>query len=121
MPIGRKMAFTEEELEQYQKIVNVYIEKRRPPARLRNQVDLSFRIEKQSVEIFEIRARFDDPLKRAEIPIAKTTWVNTQKVWHIFWQRADMKWHRYDPLPAVKTLEEFIDVVEADEYGCFYG
>jgi hypothetical protein len=67
-------------------------------------VDLTFRIEKQSVEIFEIRRRFDDPLKTIESPIAKTTWVNTQKVWRIFWQRTDLKWHRYDPLPEVKTL-----------------
>lgn len=49
------------------------------------------------------------------------TWVNTQKVWRIFWHRADMIWHRYAPLPEVKTLEEFIDAVEADEDACFYG
>jgi Flp pilus assembly CpaF family ATPase len=115
------MAFTQEELEQYRKIVNAYIEKRRPPMHLRHQADLSFRIKNQSIEIFDIRPRLDDPLKTVEIPIAKTTWVNTQKVWRIFWHRADMRWHRYAPLPQVKTLEEFIDAVEADEYACFYG
>ncbi len=115
------MAFTKEELEQYREIVNAYVEKRRPPMHLRNQVDISFSIKNQSIEIFEIRSRFDDPLKIVEIPIAKTTWVKTQKVWRIFWQRADLRWHRYDPVPEVKTLEEFIDVVEADEYACFYG
>jgi hypothetical protein len=74
-----------------------------------------------SIELLEIRSRFDDPQKMVEIPIAKTTWVKSQQLWHIFWQRADMKWHRYGPLPEVKTLEEFVEVVEADEYGCFYG
>ena len=115
------MAFTKEELEQYRKVINAYIETRRPPVHLRNQVDLSFRIQNQSIEILEIRSRFNDPRKTVETPIAKTTWVQSQQVWHIFWQRADMKWHRYDPLPEVKTLDKFIDVVEADEYGCFYG
>jgi hypothetical protein len=75
----------------------------------------------QSIEILEIRSRFNDLQKTIEIPIAKTMWVKSQEVWCVFWQRADMKWHRYDPLPEVKTLEEFIDVVEADEYACFYG
>lgn len=88
---------------------------------LRSQVDLSFRIKNQSIEIFDIRPRLDDPLKIVEIPIAKATWVNTQKVWRIFWHRADMRWHRYTPLPKVKTLEEFIDAVEDVEYACFYG
>jgi hypothetical protein len=117
----QKVAFTKEELEQYRKIVNAFIEKRRPPVHLRDQVDLSFRIKNQSIEIFEIRAAFNDPQRTVEIPVAKTTWVKTQKVWRVFWPRADMKWHRYTPQPEVKTLEEFIDAVEADEYACFFG
>jgi hypothetical protein len=32
------MAFTKEELAQYRKIVNTYVEKRRPPEHLRKQV-----------------------------------------------------------------------------------
>ncbi len=27
----------------------------------------------------------------------------------------------YDPGPKVKTIEEFLVVVEKDEFGCFYG
>lgn len=115
------MAFTKKELERYRKIVSAYVEKRRPPVHLRDQVDLSFRIDNQSIELFEIRSAFNDPQRTVEIPIAKTTWVRTQEVWRIFWQRADMKWHRYTPQPEVKSLEEFIDVVEADEYACFFG
>lgn len=115
------MAFTEEELERYQKTINAYVEKRRPPMHLRGQVDLSFRINNQSIELFEIRSVFNDSQRTVEIPIAKTTWVRTQEVWRIFWQRADMKWHGYTPRPEVGTLEEFIDVVEADEYACFFG
>jgi hypothetical protein len=32
-----------------------------------------------------------------------------------------MKWHRYEPDPEVKKIEDFLAVVERDEYGCFYG
>ena len=115
------MAFTKEELDQYQKVVRAYVEKRQPPVHLRSQVDISFRIDNQSIEIFEIRPRYNDPQSVVEIPIAKTTWVKSRKVWRVFWQRADMKWHSYPSLPEVKSLQEFIDAVEADEYACFYG
>lgn len=49
------MTISEFEIKRYEKIVGQFIEKRRPPAHVRNQVDLAFRIEGQSVIIFEIR------------------------------------------------------------------
>jgi hypothetical protein len=104
----QKMAFTKEELERYRKIVNAYMEKRWPPVYLRDQVDLSFRIKNHSIETFEIRAAFNDPQRMVEIPIAKTTWVKTQQIWRVFWQRADLKWHRYAPQPGVKSLEDLL-------------
>ena len=115
------MAFTKEEFERYRKTVNAYVERRRPPVHLRDQVDLSFRINNPSIELFEIRSAFNEPQRTVEIPIAKTTWVRTQGVWRLFGQRADMKWHRYTPQPEVRSLEEFSDVVEADDYACFLG
>ena len=44
-----------------------------------------------------------------------------QSVWKVFWKRADLKWHRYDPVSEVRTIEQFLAVVEEDEYACFYG
>ena len=115
------MAFTKEELDQYRKIVSAYVEKRRPPVHLRDKVDLASHIEDQSVFIFEIRAVYNDPQRKIESPIAKATWVRSRNVWHIYWTPSDMKWNSYDPLPEVKSLQEFINAVEADENACFYG
>ena len=56
-----------------------------------------------------------------EEAVAKATYVKSRGIWKIYWQRADLKWHRYDPGPEVKTLEEFLEVLEKDEYACFYG
>ncbi|MBN1532951.1 MAG: DUF3024 domain-containing protein, partial [Spirochaetes bacterium] len=39
----------------------------------------------------------------------------------IYWQRRDLKWHRYEPDPEVDTLEEFLDIVDADDYASFWG
>jgi hypothetical protein len=115
------MAISEFEIKRYEKIVGQYVEKHRPPEHLRDQVDLAFRIEGQSVFIFEIREVWNRPGEKMESPIAKATFVKKKKSWKIYWQRADLKWHRYDPAPEVKTIDDFLNIVEEDEYGCFWG
>lgn len=47
--------------------------------------------------------------------------LGEQSIRKVCWLRADLKWHRYAPVPEVGTLEEFLAVVEEDEYGCFWG
>ena len=115
------MGFSEFEIEKYKKIVREYVEKHRPPPHIRNEVDLSFRVKGQSVEIFEIRPMWNNPNETIEESVAKATYVKSRNIWKIFWQRADLKWHSYEPEPEVNTLEEFLKVVEEDEYCCFYG
>ena len=115
------MALSEFELKKCEKVVGEFVEKRRPPPHIRKELDLGFRIKGQSVEIFEIRPLWNDPEKRIEEAVAKTTYVKTSKEWNVYWQRADLKWHRYEPNPSVKSLEEFLDLVEKDEYACFFG
>lgn len=115
------MGLSEFEIKQWGKVVGAFVEKRRPPIPMRKELDLGFRITGQSVEIFEIRPMWQRPDEKIEEPVAKTTFVKTKKVWKVFWQRADLKWHRYDPNPEVRSLEEFLDIVDRDEFGCFFG
>lgn len=115
------MALSEFETKKCEKLVGEFVEKRRPPAHIRNELDLGFRVKDQSVEIFEIRPMWKNPEQKMEEPVAKTTYVKTQKIWKVYWQRADLKWHRYDPNPEVSSLEEFLEIVDRDEYACFFG
>jgi hypothetical protein len=46
------------------------------------------------------------PENKVEERVAKATYV---------------KWYRYDPNPEVDSLEAFLRIVDADEYGCFFG
>ena len=95
--------------------------RRRPPEHIRHLVDLAYRIEKQSVELFEIRAVWGRPGETVESPTAKATYVRTRNVWRVFWRKADLKWHRYDRMPEVTSLPAFLDLVDADRYGSFWG
>ncbi|MBW6512556.1 MAG: DUF3024 domain-containing protein [Desulfuromonadaceae bacterium] len=115
------MTISEFEIKRYEKIIDQYIEKRRPPANVRNEVDIAFRLEKQSVIIFEIRDAWKLPGEKIELPIAKATYVKKTNSWKIYWQRSDLNWHRYEPTPETKTIEEFLAVVEDDEFCCFWG
>jgi len=115
------MSFNDIETKRIEKEIKVFIEKRRPPIEIRNQVDLDFKIEKYSVIIHEIRPVWNKPDEMVNVPIAKATYTKTDSMWKIFWQRADLKWHKYDPNPEVKTFTEYLKIVDKDEYGCFWG
>lgn len=104
-----------------EKLVAQFIEKRRPPPHVRGEVDLSFRINRQSVEIFEVRPNWLDRSKLQEHSIAKTTYNKSKRNWKVFWQRADLKWHSYIPYPEVASIEDFLAIVKKDEHGCFFG
>ena len=115
------MAISEFEIKRCERELEKFLEKNRPPAHVRAQVDLGYRITGQSVEIFEVRPGFRDPSKKTEISIAKTTHVKSKKVWKVYWMRQDLKWHSYPPVPQVRHLEEFLALVKEDENACFFG
>jgi len=115
------MALSEIEKKRCEKAVSAFVEKRRPPAHIRSQLDLGYRLTGQSVEIFEIRPDWRDATQTIEEPVAKATYVRSRHVWKVYWQRADLKWHRYNPDPEVGGIDDFLRIVDADEYCCFFG
>jgi len=76
-----------------------FLHKRRPPTEIRSQVDLAYKIDNQSVIIYEIRLRWNNPDEIINEEFAKATFVNTQNYWKVFWMRSDMKWYAYQPKP----------------------
>lgn len=115
------MAFNDIELQKYKTTINEFMEKRRPPVEIRDEVDLGYTMDKQTVLIFEIRPVFMKPEKKVEIPVAKTTYDRKSDLWKIYWQRSNMKWVSYEPVPSVKSLDEFLQVVDEDAMHCFWG
>ena len=115
------MATTELELKRREKSLATFVEKRRPPVHLRTEVDLCSRVIGQSVEIFEKRADWKDKSVVVEMPIAKATFVKSKNCWRVYWMRSDLKWHVYHPKPTANSLEDFLNIVGADEYSCFFG
>lgn len=98
-----------------------FLARRRPPEHIRHQVDLDYKIENQSIILFEVRPHWQKQDEKIETPIAKATWVKTQQCWRIYWRRADLKWHSYQPAAEVQTIEELLKVIDEDAHGCFWG
>ena len=115
------MALSEFELKRVEKLASGYIDTHRPPPHNRSELDIGFRISDQSLKFFEIRPRWDNPNEILEHDFAKTTYVKKTRSWKIYWLRQDLKWHRYDPVPEVASLEEFLLVVSEDALACFRG
>lgn len=115
------MAISEFEEKRCESEMEKFMSSHRPPAHLRNEVDLSYRLVNQSIEIFEIRPHWKNTSEKIETPVAKATYVKSQKIWRVYWQRSDLKWHKYEPCPEVKLLEEFLTLVGDDSHSCFFG
>jgi hypothetical protein len=115
------MPLSEFETKMAESALRRFLAKRRPPPEIRNQVDLAYRIDGLSLELFELRRRFLRPEEVAEHPIAKATYVRKANVWNVFWMRPDLKWHRYEPTPQVASVDDFLLLVDRDPHACFFG
>jgi len=115
------MALTEKQIQEVTTAGQAFLEKRRPPEEKRKQLDLAYRIEGRSVLVYEIRENWLKPDEFIESPVAKTTFVQTQHHWKVFWMRADLKWHGYSPRPSVTSIKSFFKLVDEDKHACFFG
>lgn len=116
------MTFSEIELVRVRKALDAFMGKRRPPARIRGELDLASRISGQSVVIFEVRPAWRGrPGETRECPVAKATFVRSRRVWRVFWMRRDLKWHGDGPALEVGSIEEFCALVDEDADACFFG
>ena len=116
------MAFTENETAEILKqLEDEFWVHHRPPLHLRDKVREGQRIDDQSIELFLNRPAFSRPGEWIEEAIAKIRYFRSRDSWSIYWQRADLKWHRYEPFPEAKSLSVALAKIHEDEHACFFG
>ena len=98
-----------------------FLHKKRPPLGMKSHLDLTYKIDNQSVIIFETRPVWNNPQETLNSNVAKATYIKAKDQWDVYWMRSDLKWHRYQPTPHVKTVKEFVALVDKDEHCCFWG
>lgn len=114
------MSFNELEIQRIKKVVGGFCNEKTSPA-LKHKLRYDYIIEKQNVFIREIRPLWNNPEENTELPFAKITWVKSQKIWKLYWQRASGKWLQYEAHHKNKNLDEVIRAINDDIYGCFFG
>jgi len=113
------MAFNDLEFHAVKKEVKAFVESIRPPAHVRNELDIVFTIDDQSIEIGEKRPVWrGEPDEFSVLTSAKITYVRTQKEWKLYWMRASEKWELYQ---TADTLSDALEMVRIDAHGCFFG
>lgn len=115
------MAFSEVEIKRCERDISRFLERRRPPPEIRHELDIGYRISRQSVELLEVRSAWDDRSRKREYPIAKATFARSALQWKVYWMRLDLRWHGYQPAPKVRTLKDFLEIVDRDDLSCFFG
>ena len=115
------MAFHDLERKKIENSLNAFIERIRPAPHIRPELDFGFNISGKSVELVEIRPQWDNKSVIRRHPFAKATFVKTQGVWKIYWLRQTLKWHSYEPVPTVESIDQFLAIVKADKHACFFG
>ncbi len=98
-----------------------YIAAIRPPEEIRDKVDIAYKIDNQSIIIYEIRPVWHKPGKKVESGVAKATYVKSSGKWKLYWKRASGKWDRYDPDLEVDDIKKVIEIIMEDRHHCFWG
>lgn len=115
------MAFSIEEIGRIDHIVGDWCLHRVSPD-LKSKLDYDYEIDGQAVTIFEVR-----PLWRGKAgeftrrAFARFRYVKVSGIWQIYWMRASGKWCAYEAHCVARRLEDVLEIIEADPYGCFFG
>nr|WP_309546171.1 DUF3024 domain-containing protein [Providencia rettgeri] len=111
------MALNDIEVAQIKRCMNFFMEKRRPAPFIRDEIDLMYEIQDQSVIINEVRNVMG---RTIESSIAKITFNRTQKGWKLFAKNRNDEWEgMFNDL--IPTFSDAIKIVEDDDIGIFFG
>jgi hypothetical protein len=115
------MAFTDFESRINEAAIVAFMARRRPPEHIRPRFDLEYEQKGQAFEFVSVYPGMGGKGPKIRNPVARIKFVRTQDMWLLYWKRADMKWHQYEPAHQHTTLASALKTVDEDKYCCFWG
>ena len=115
------MAFNDLERTANHAALKWFLSLRRPPEHIREQLDVGYAIVGHTVDLLEIRPDWQDKSTTRQRAFARIKYIRTQDEWRLYWMRADLKWHLYEPSPVHGNLQDALAVINQDHYSCFFG
>jgi len=101
--------------------LQLFMNKRRPPEEIRDQLDLGYQLENNCLELYQIRSIWNKKEERVKSYLARAKYIKSRNIWKIYWKRSSGNWELYEPVEEVSELSEFLKIVDEDKYGCFWG
>ncbi|MCL2606058.1 MAG: DUF3024 domain-containing protein [Coriobacteriia bacterium] len=114
------MAFSEIELALIKNTVGKYC-KSISPAHIADQLTFTYDVDGHAVTIWENRPPWDGRGDWTHHGVARFRYNCSRNEWALYWMRADLKWHRYDPAGGIHNLRDLVQVVKEDAHCCFRG
>ncbi|OBU07098.1 DUF3024 domain-containing protein [Morganella psychrotolerans] len=113
------MAFNDIEVAQIKQCMNYFMEKYRPPKHIRDEHDLQYRIEDDSVVIFDVR-QLAWSSGTVEEMLAKITINRVSNSWSLFWSTENNEWRHYDA-KMIGSFSDAIKIIDEDATHRFFG
>ncbi|MBC8375003.1 MAG: DUF3024 domain-containing protein [FCB group bacterium] len=114
------MPFKPEELPLIESYFQRYCDKKNKPE-IFDKLHLEYEIEDQSIILMEVRQHWQDPNKQTRTEVAKIRYIRSTNIWKLYWMRQDLKWHLYEPHPEDFSYVSLLEVIDEDEFCCFFG
>ncbi|MBB4080802.1 hypothetical protein GGR28_003437 [Lewinella aquimaris] len=101
--------------------VEAWLAKKRPPIDIRPQLDYTYRLQRNTFILCEVRPypMMKDGYRTA--PFAKIHYLKRSNIYLIYWQRANGRWLNYEAGNSATTLNDALAIIDEDVHGCFYG
>jgi hypothetical protein len=114
------VAFSEIELKRIDRTVGELCRRISPPQHA-DELRFAYDVDGHAVSIFEERPPWDGKGEWTRLGVARFRYFRSRGEWVLYWMRADLKWHLYDPAPPRRDLGTLVRVVDNDEYCAFFG
>lgn len=120
MNSGAPVAFTELERRRIDKTVGELCRRLSPPQYVQ-ELRLVYDIEDDSVALWEERSPWRGEGEWSHQGIAKFRYARARQTWSLYWMRADLKWHVFEPAAPTNDLAALVAIVAENRSGAFFG
>ncbi|QMU66236.1 MAG: DUF3024 domain-containing protein [Flavobacteriaceae bacterium] len=101
------------------KLTHDYLASRLAPNQKKEDQNIFFTYENQTLEIYSIMEGFDGT--SVKFPNAKAKRIKSKGIWKVYCMGQSMKWELYKPHSEVKDINEFLKLIDKDKYTMFWG
>lgn len=102
------------------KVINAYLHNR-VPKDLRREIGFLVKAQYNRITASEKRPLFSKPSQTSCIEIFQVRYTDFDNRWHLYWMRKFHKWWPYIPQEPIYTIQDCLEEVKADAWGCFWG